>query len=46
MTVQHSQRFKYSFDNGTDNHNTISPGIKGVTSDLLMRTFLLLQQVE
>ncbi len=44
MTVQYLHRVKYPCDYETDNYNPICPGIKGVTSDVLMRAFLLLQQ--
>ncbi len=46
MTVQHLHRVKYLCDYGTDHYNPICLGIKGVTSDVLTRAFLLLQQAE
>jgi hypothetical protein len=46
MTVQYLNRVKYLCDYGTDNCNPICPGIKGVTSDVQTRAFLLLQQAE
>jgi hypothetical protein len=46
VTVQHLHRVKYLCDYGTDHYNPICLGIKGVTSDVLTRAFLLLQQAE
>jgi hypothetical protein len=46
VTIQHLHRVKYLCYYGTDNYNPICPGIKGVTSDMLTRTFFLLQQAE
>ncbi len=46
MTVQHLQRVKYSCDYGTDNYDPTCLGIKNVTSDVLKRVFLILQQAE
>ncbi len=46
VTVQHLHRVKYLCDYGTDNCNPVCPGIKGVTLDVQMRAFLLLQQAE
>ncbi len=46
VTVQHLYRVKYLCDYGTGNYNPICLGIKGVTSHMLLRAFLLLQQAE
>jgi hypothetical protein len=46
VTAQHLHRVKYPCDYGTDNYNLFCPGIKGVTSDVLTRAFLLLQEAE
>jgi hypothetical protein len=46
VTVQHLHRVIYLFDYGTDNCNPIYKGFKGVTSDVLTRAFLFLQQAE
>ncbi len=42
VTVQHLHKIKYPCDYGVDNYNPICPGIKGVTSDVQRRAFLLL----
>jgi hypothetical protein len=44
VTVQYLHRVKYLCDYRTDNCNPICPGIKGVTSDVQTRAFLLPQQ--
>jgi hypothetical protein len=46
MNIQLLHRVKYFCDYRTDNCSPIYLGIKGVTSDVLMRAFLLLQQAE
>jgi hypothetical protein len=46
LTFQYLQRVKYLCDYRTDNCNPVCPGIKGVTSDVQTRAFLLLQQAE
>ncbi len=46
MTIQHLHRVKYLCDYETDNCNPICLGIKGVTSDVLTRAILILQQAE
>ncbi len=37
---------KFLCDYGTDNYNPVCPDIKGVTLNVLTRTFLLLQLAE
>jgi hypothetical protein len=46
VTIQYLHRVKYLCDYGTDNSNPICLGIKGVTSDMQTRAFLLFQQAE
>jgi hypothetical protein len=45
VTIQYLQSVKYLCEYGTDNCNHVCPGIKGVTSDVQTRAFMLLSKL-